>query len=163
MGEIDGSFRAWGLPKGGTGAIAQAIASSARALGVEIRTEAAVAHLLMEKGRAAGVVLANGDEIRAKTVISGLDPHRTFLHLVPRSISTRDRPADPALQDARLLGQVNLALDALPELTCLPEYGPTCRAASPSRRRSTTWSALTTTPSTALSPAGRSWTFSSRR
>ena len=43
MGEIDGSFRAWGLPKGGTGAIADAIASSARALGVEIRTEAPVA------------------------------------------------------------------------------------------------------------------------
>ncbi len=50
MGEIDGSYRAWGLPKGGTGAIADAIAASARDLGVEIRLEAPVDHLLLEKG-----------------------------------------------------------------------------------------------------------------
>src|SRR4051812_15391169 len=125
MGEIDGSFRAWGLPKGGTGAIAQAIASSARTAGVEIRTEASVAHLLMQNGRAAGVVLANGDEIRAKTVISGLDPHRTFLHLVG------EEHLDPEIvQQIRRFkmrgssGKVNLALDALPTLTCMPDYGP---------------------------------------
>lgn len=125
MGEIDGSFRAWGLPKGGTGAIAQAIASSARELGVEIRTEAPVAHLLMRNGRAAGVVLANGDEIRARAVISGLDPRRTFLHLVG------EEHLDPEIaQQVRRFkmrgssGKVNLALDALPELTCRPDYGP---------------------------------------
>jgi phytoene dehydrogenase-like protein len=124
MGEIDGSFRAWGLPKGGTGAIAQAIASSARALGVEIRTEAPVAHLLLENNRAAGVVLDNGDEIRAKTVVSGLDPHRTFLKLVG------EQHLDPELaaQVRRFKmrgssGKVNLALDSLPEFACLPGHG----------------------------------------
>ncbi|HXM70536.1 MAG TPA: NAD(P)/FAD-dependent oxidoreductase, partial [Thermoanaerobaculia bacterium] len=82
MGEIDGSYRAWGLPKGGTGAIAEAIAGAARALGVEIRLGAPVEKLLMKHGRAAGVVLENGDEIAAKVVVSGVDPNRTFLRLV---------------------------------------------------------------------------------
>jgi phytoene dehydrogenase-like protein len=125
MGEIDGSFRAWGLPKGGTGAIANAMAASARDLGVEIRTNAPVAHLLMHKDEAAGVVLDNGDEIRAKAVISGLDPHRTFLRLVG------EEHLDPEIvhQVKRFKmrgssGKVNLALDGLPELAALPGYGP---------------------------------------
>ncbi len=124
MGEIDGSFRAWGLPKGGTGAIANAIASSAKALGVEIRTKAPVAHLLREDGTVRGVVLDNGDEIRAKAVVSGLDPHRTFLKLVG------EENLDPeiATQVKRFKmrgssGKVNLALDGLPTLTALPDYG----------------------------------------
>jgi phytoene dehydrogenase-like protein len=125
MGEIDGSFRAWGLPKGGTGAIAQAIASSARTLGVEIRTDAPVAHLLWKNGDAAGVVLQNGDEIHAKAVVSGLDPHRTFLKLVG------EEHLDPEItQQVKRFkmrgssGKVNLALDGLPELACLPGPGP---------------------------------------
>ncbi|MDX1998198.1 MAG: NAD(P)/FAD-dependent oxidoreductase [Thermoanaerobaculia bacterium] len=125
MGEIDGSFRAWGLPKGGTGAIALAMARSAQALGVEIRTEAPVAQLLQKNDRAIGVVLENGDEILAKTVISGLDPHRTFLKLVG------EENLDPELarQVKRFKmrgssGKVNLALDGVPELACLPGMGP---------------------------------------
>src|SRR5258708_39992995 len=82
MGEIDGSYRAWGLPKGGPGASAAAIAAAARELGVEIRLQTPVAKLAMKNGRATGVVLENGDEIAARTVISGLDPNRTFLRLV---------------------------------------------------------------------------------
>jgi phytoene dehydrogenase-like protein len=128
MGEIDGSYRAWGLPRGGTGAIADAIARSAAALGVEIRTEAPVARVLMARGRAAGVVLENGDELRARTVVSGVDPHRTFLGLVG------EEHLDPELA-ARIRrfkmrgssGKVNLALDALPELACLPGVGPHLR------------------------------------
>src|SRR5204863_8042298 len=68
MGEVDGSFRAWGLPKGGTGSISEAIASSARELGVEIRLEAGVSQLLMKGNRTTGVVLDNGDEIKANAV-----------------------------------------------------------------------------------------------
>jgi phytoene dehydrogenase-like protein len=128
MGDIDGSYRAWGLPKGGTGAIADAIARSAAALGAEIRTEAPVARLLVKSGRAAGVVLESGEEIRAKTVVSGVDPHRTFLGLVGRE------HLDPELvrQVERFKlrgssGKVNLALDALPEFACLPGTGPHLR------------------------------------
>src|ERR671911_2211617 len=66
MGEIDGSFRSWGLSRGGTGAVSDAIASAAREWGVEIRTEASVAQILVRGNRAEGVVLQNGDEIAAR-------------------------------------------------------------------------------------------------
>src|SRR5687768_10977343 len=57
MGEIDGAFRAWGIPKGGTGEISNAIGSAARALGAEIRTEADVARVMVRDNRAVGVTL----------------------------------------------------------------------------------------------------------
>src|SRR5437016_5458151 len=68
MGEIDGAFRSWGFARGGTGAISEAIAAAARAAGVEIRTEAPVARIAVRGGQAAGVVLANGDELTADMV-----------------------------------------------------------------------------------------------
>src|SRR4051795_5769228 len=58
MGEIDGAFRAWGIPKGGTGGVSLAIASAAQSLGAEIRTEAEVARIDVSGGRATGVTLA---------------------------------------------------------------------------------------------------------
>ena len=64
--EIDGHFRAWGFAKGGTGAVANAIASAAREAGAEIRTDAPVARALVKNGRVNGVALANGDELHAK-------------------------------------------------------------------------------------------------
>src|SRR5205814_2524681 len=70
MGEIDGAFRSWGLVRGGTGAIANAIASAAREAGAEIRTEAPVAKIIIQNGKARGVVLENGDEIQTKVVSS---------------------------------------------------------------------------------------------
>src|SRR5213594_581530 len=60
MGEIDGAFRSWGLCRGGTGAISEAIAAAARAAGAEIRTEAAVERILVKDDRACGVALTNG-------------------------------------------------------------------------------------------------------
>jgi phytoene dehydrogenase-like protein len=67
MGEIDGAYRAWGFPKGGTGGDRRGDRRrGASAYGAEIRLEAPVDHLLLEKGVATGVVLENGDEIRAK-------------------------------------------------------------------------------------------------
>ncbi len=54
MGEIDGAFRSWGFSRGGTGAISNAIGSAARELGVEIRTQAPVARILLEEWHRAG-------------------------------------------------------------------------------------------------------------
>jgi len=125
MGEIDGAFRAWGLQKGGTGAVAMAIARSARAAGAEIRTGAPVARILAPGGEARGVVLENGDELRAKVVISGADPHRTFLGMLGE-----DRlDADFVKQIKRFKmrgssGKVNLALDALPRFPGLAGDSP---------------------------------------
>src|SRR3954452_25175414 len=77
MGEIDGAFRSWGLSRGGTGAISDAIADAAREAGVEIRTKAPIAKILMKGNRATGVVLENGDEIFADVVSSSVDPRLT--------------------------------------------------------------------------------------
>src|SRR5688572_3088366 len=82
MGEIDGAFRSWGLARGGTGAISNAIAGAARAAGVEIRSGVEVAKILVRGDRAAGVVLHDGTEIRANAVASSLDPRLTFLRLL---------------------------------------------------------------------------------
>jgi phytoene dehydrogenase-like protein len=130
MGEIDGSFRAWGFAKGGTGAISEAIAGAARRFGAEIRLEAPVAKVLMKFGHAAGVVLENGDEIRAGLVVSSLDPNRTFLGLVGA-----DKLPDDFVTAIRRYkfrgssGKVNLALSELPNFTCMPGVGPHLRGA----------------------------------
>src|SRR5205823_4531751 len=84
MGEIDGAFRAWGFCKGGNGTISQAIARAALEKGAEIRTEAPVRQVLLERGRAVGVVLGSGEECRAPVIVSGLDARRTYLELVDR-------------------------------------------------------------------------------
>src|SRR2546425_4923616 len=65
MGEIDGAFRSWGLCRGGTGAISNAIADAAREAGAEIRTEAAGERILVKDKRARGVALTDGDAIRS--------------------------------------------------------------------------------------------------
>jgi phytoene dehydrogenase-like protein len=130
MGEIDGAFRSWGLARGGTGAISNAIAAAARAAGVEIRTGAEVARIAVRNNRAHGVVLANGDEIAATHVASSLDPRLTFLRLVEPSTLPNE-----FLEDVRRYkfrgssAKVNLALDGLPDFTCLPGAGPHLRGA----------------------------------
>jgi phytoene dehydrogenase-like protein len=130
MGEIDGAFRSWGLVRGGTGAISNAIASAAREAGAEIRTEAPVAKILIESGHAKGVVLENGDEIRTKVVSSSVDPRLTFMTFV----GSENLPGD-FVEDVRRYkfrgssGKVNFALDALPNFTCLPGSGAHLRGA----------------------------------
>jgi phytoene dehydrogenase-like protein len=121
MGEVDGAFGAWGVQRGGTGAVSEAIASAARSHGVEIRTEAEVDHVLTRGDRAVGVVLGSGEEIQARQVLSNADARRTFLGLLePGSLP------DDFLDEVRRFkyrgssGKVNLALDGLPEFTALP-------------------------------------------
>ena len=122
MGEIDGSYRAWGFVKGGMGRLSLALAGAATAHGAEILTDAPVAHVRVAGGRAAGVVLANGDEIQARTVVSAVDPHRTFLKMV----GAEHLDADFLAQIRRFKlrgssGKVNLALDRLPAFTSRPD------------------------------------------
>jgi phytoene dehydrogenase-like protein len=130
MGEIDGAFRSWGFARGGTGAISNAIASAARELGVEIRTEAPVARVLMNNGQARGVVLDNGDEIRCDVVSSSLDPRLTFMKMVGKEHLPADFVEDVNRYKFRgSSGKVNLALSGLPDFTCLPGEGRHLRGA----------------------------------
>jgi len=130
MGEIDGAFRAWGFARGGTGAISNAIADAAREAGVEIRTQAAIAKIIVKDGKAKGVVLANGDEIYAETISSSVDPRLTF----NKFIEADQLPAD-FLEDINRFkyrgssGKVNMALDGLPNFKCMPGPGPHLRGA----------------------------------
>ena len=130
MGEIDGVFRAWGFAKGGTGSISEAIAGAARRFGAEIRASAPVARVIVNDGRAVGVVLESGEEVRARVVVSGLDPRRTFLQLVePRELPGEFVDAIRRFTFRGSSGKVNLALGELPDFTCMPGTGPHLRGA----------------------------------
>ncbi len=130
MGEIDGAFRAWGIPKGGTGGVAQAIASAAQAQGAEIRTEAPVARVMTRDGRATGVVLESGEEIACEHVVSTADARRTFLELLPAGALTPEFEAEVRRFRYRgSSGKVNLALDGLPSFSSLPGPGEHLRGA----------------------------------
>jgi phytoene dehydrogenase-like protein len=130
MGEIDGAFRAWGIPRGGTGAISNAIASAARSHGAEIRTEAAVARIDVDGTHATGVVLESGEEIRAKTVLSSVDARVTFLQLIdPSHLEGEFRDQVGRYKFRGSSGKVNLALDGLPELACKTGKGEWLRGA----------------------------------
>ena len=116
MGEIDGAFRSWGLCRGGTGAISDAIAAAAREAGVEIRTEASVEKILVSGNRATGVVLKNGDELHAGLVASSVDPRLTFMRFLAKGVLPEDFMDDIHRYKFRgSSGKVNLALDALPD------------------------------------------------
>ena len=126
MGDVDGAIGAWGYARGGMGAVTQSMANSLRAAGGEIRTDAEVTRVLIEDGRTQGVVLANGEEVRARQVISNLDVKRTFLTLVERD----QLPGDflKKVENFKIRGssgKVNIALDSLPRFTALPE-GSSC-------------------------------------
>lgn len=120
MGELDGQFRAWGFPRGGMSGVANAFAGAARAAGVEIRTQAAVAEIDIRRQQVRGVVLESGEEINAKTVISAVDPKLTFERLIAAEHLDSAFLAQIARYKIRgSSGKVNLALDALPDFTCL--------------------------------------------
>ena len=120
MGELDGAFRSWGFARGGMGSISRVIADAARHHGAEIRTHAPVDQVLIKNGRAYGVVLASGEEIQSKVVVSGVDPKRTFLKMVDgRHL---DAEFTKQVSNFKIRGssaKVNLALDALPNFTSM--------------------------------------------
>lgn len=130
MGEIDGAFRSWGLSRGGTGAISNAIAEAAREAGAEIRTKTPIAKILLKNGEAKGVVLENGDEFYADVISSSVDPRLTFMKMVGEEHLPEDFVEDIKRYKFRgSSGKVNLALDALPDFKSLPGAGPHLRGA----------------------------------
>jgi phytoene dehydrogenase-like protein len=130
MGEIDGAFRSWGFSRGGTGQISHSIGSAAREAGVEIRTKAAVAKILIKNNRTSGVVLTSGEEISCNVISSSVDPYLTF----EKFIEPKELPSD-FLESVRRYkfrgssGKVNLALAALPNFRALPGAGAHLRGA----------------------------------
>lgn len=104
------------LPRGGMGSVTQVLARAAQAAGVTIRTGAAVDHILIENDVAAGVVLANGEELRAGRVVSNVDPQRTALQLIgPRNLDTMFVSRIRHLRMNGCAAKIHLALDGLPD------------------------------------------------
>jgi phytoene dehydrogenase-like protein len=126
MGEIDGAFRSWGFARGGTGAISNSIAEA----GVGIRTQAAIAQIIVKNGKAKGVVLASGDEIYADIVSSSVDPRLTFVKMIEKGNLPDDFLEEINRYKFRgSSGKVNLALDALPNFKAMPGPGAHLRGA----------------------------------
>jgi phytoene dehydrogenase-like protein len=130
MGEIDGAFRSWGLSRGGTGAISNAIAGAAREAGAEIRTETPVSKIIVKENAAVGVVLSNGDYLTAGVVCSSVDPNLTFLKMVGEDHLPPEFTADVKRYKFRgSSAKVNLSLDALPDFKAIPGPGAHLRGA----------------------------------
>jgi phytoene dehydrogenase-like protein len=116
MGDVDGNIGAWGLARGGMGAISNALAGALREHGGEIRTSSGVDKILVKNGKAIGVVLENGDELYAGIVVSNMDAKRTFTKCMDKN----DLP--PGIYEKAKnfkirgsSGKVNIALSGLPK------------------------------------------------
>lgn len=126
VGEIGGRKGAWGVVKGGMGSITRAMALSAQAQGVEIRTDSGVARINVTNGCVSGVTLENGHTIAATTVAANTDPKRTFLTLLGA-----EHLPEGFVRDIRAFRQesaslrMNLALSRLPDFSAFPDtQGP---------------------------------------
>ena len=122
MGDVDGNVGAWGLARGGMGAISDAIAGAVQEHGGEIRTEAGVQKIMVESGKTVGVVLENGDEIRSRIVVSNLDAKRTFTQIMDES----DLPPGIVRRAKNFKirgssGKLNIALSGMPKFTGVPD------------------------------------------
>jgi len=117
IGELDGEKGAWRLVRGGMGGITQAMANFARSKGVDIRTAAPVAKILVEKGRAVGVQLESGEILNSRCVLANTDPKRTFLKLLDP-----DQLDPEFVKDIRQIRmghsslRISLALKGLPDI-----------------------------------------------
>jgi phytoene dehydrogenase-like protein len=121
----DGHLGSWGFPEGGMGAVSDALVRSAQALGCEIRMKAPVEKVLVKDGRAVGVALKSGEELRAKAVITTIHPQIAFL----RHLDRKDLPSDFVTDIERWktrsgVVKINLALSELPSFKANPGTEP---------------------------------------
>jgi phytoene dehydrogenase-like protein len=124
IGDVgDGTLGSWGVPEGGMGAVAAALERSARAFGAEIRTDARVAKVLVRGGRAVGVALEGGEELRAPIVVTACHPAITFLRQLDRDELPEEFVRDVERWSSRSgVVKINLAVSELPTLSERPEW-----------------------------------------
>jgi phytoene dehydrogenase-like protein len=121
FGEVNGKAGRWGHAVGGMGAITTAMAAAARERGVTIRTEAMVAMLRATGTRATGLLLASGEEVKARAVVSNIAPKLLFRAYVPEDAvdaPTRARFTDMSTGSGTF--RMNVALAELPDFSCRP-------------------------------------------
>jgi phytoene dehydrogenase-like protein len=128
MGEANGQRGIWAYVRGGMGAISNALAAAARRHGAEIRCDKRVAGIMVAAGRAAGVVLDDGTELKAPVVVSNADPKATLLDLLgERHLPKRIHRGVTRLDFRSPVMKINVALDRLPEFPSRPDAGPALR------------------------------------
>lgn len=122
IGDVgDGHLGSWGYQEGGMGGVSDACRRAAESFGAEIRTDAKVARILVRDGRAVGVVLANGEELRAPTIVTTVHPKIAFLDLIDRSELPADFVADIEHWRTRSgVVKINLAMSELPDFIANP-------------------------------------------
>ena len=125
LDQTGGQSAGWGFPRGGMGGVTSAMAAAARSFGAEIRTEAPVVRIETRGGEVVGVMLADGTEFRAPTVVTTLHPRTSFLDLV----DPKDLPADfvadiEAWRSRSGTVKINMAVDRLPTFASHPAFDP---------------------------------------
>ncbi len=121
FGEVNGMRGQWGHAIGGMGAISRAMAAAAAERGAEIRISEPVREVLIENGRAAGVVTEKGEVVRARAVVAALDPKRLFTRMVdPGALPDDFRARMNAYRAGSGTFRMNVALSELPDFTALP-------------------------------------------
>jgi phytoene dehydrogenase-like protein len=121
FGEVNGKPGQWGHAVGGMGAITQAMAAECAARGVDLRTSAPVARVLVKAGRAAGVELESGDVIEARRVVANVNPKLLFERLVaPEHLPEDFRARIAGYRCGSGTFRMNVALSELPDFACLP-------------------------------------------
>jgi phytoene dehydrogenase-like protein len=121
FGEVNGKKGAWGHAIGGMGAITQAMARAARERGVEIEVDAPVQEVMIEQGRAAGIVLKDGRAVRARAVAGNVHPRLLFDKLVPEDALPPDFLARMRRwKSGSGTFRMNVALSELPSFSSLP-------------------------------------------
>jgi phytoene dehydrogenase-like protein len=124
FGEVNGNKGVWGHAIGGMGAITQAMARAARGHGAEIETDAGVREVIVERDRAVGVILDNGETIRARYVVSGVNPKLLYTRLVPSgALAPEFLERITRWHNGSGTFRMNVALNALPSFTALPGTG----------------------------------------
>ncbi len=125
FGEVNGRKGAWGHAIGGMGAITQAMAKAAAERGVDIRLSSAVREVLVESGRAVGVVTENGETFRAKSVVSNLNPKLLYGRLIdPSALNADFRERISRWRCGSGTFRMNVALSELPDFRALPGRTP---------------------------------------
>src|SRR5262252_6956242 len=121
FGEVNGKSGRWGHAIGGMGRITELMAAEARVRGVVIDVEAPVKQVLVERGRAVGVMLEDGRELRARAVAANINPKLLYQRMVDRSLLApefNESIANYRCGSGTL--RINVALSELPDFSCLP-------------------------------------------
>ena len=121
MGEAGGSRGVWGYVQGGMGGLASALEGACHDLNVDIRRDSPIKRILVNNGRAAGVVLEDDSILEAPVVASSVDSHLTFERfLAPEELPPEFRRAVAKIDYASASAKINVALSELPNFTCVP-------------------------------------------